>query len=335
MHVCQFGCWWLSHFQWPSHFHCHHHPPAGQGEEPGESNPLVPPPQGSPARAPLDGLPDGGPAGAAPSPETLPTPQPPAAKEGDHASARPEDQRSAGTDDQPSALRAPWGWPTTLLVMLTTLAVTKVMYPTVWPAVGRIAACIPITWQARAALTDLLANSRFLAWSLLVLWVGKGRHRPRQLGLFPLSLKDGQWGLRALDRLSLCLTLVRIRLALWKPALEPSEVLFWLCTSDAIALVGWMLSLGVVVPLSQGLVFRGFLLPSLGRYLPLWAAVALSALAAAAHRAPLAVHFFTLFYINLILGYLNVREQNLWPSIIFHGLQNVSMLVCFVTLLGK
>ena len=71
--------------------------------------------------------------------------------------------------------------------------------------------------------------------------------------------------------------------------------------------------------------FRGFLLPSLTKYLPQWGAVLASALVFSL------VHFtkdgfLPLLLLGLVFGAVYVQTRNLWPPILLHAVWNVILL---------
>lgn len=99
-----------------------------------------------------------------------------------------------------------------------------------------------------------------------------------------------------------------------------------LMARDPWALLLYVLVVSVCAPIWEEVVFRGFLLPSLTRYLPVWLAVAASALAfAAVHVSP--QRLLPLTFLGLILGTVFVRSRNLLASMLVHSLWNCWVLV--------
>jgi len=82
----------------------------------------------------------------------------------------------------------------------------------------------------------------------------------------------------------------------------------------------------VAAPIFEEILFRGFLLPSLTRYMPVWGAIALSAVIfAVAHLSfsevlPLAV-------LGAVLGFVYTRSRNLLSSMLVHSLWNSATMV--------
>lgn len=90
---------------------------------------------------------------------------------------------------------------------------------------------------------------------------------------------------------------------------------------DAVALCMYVASHALLAPLWEETVFRGFLLPSLCRYLPAHGAVCVSALLfAGAHKSALAPG---LLLLGLLLGGVYVRTRSLAAPIALHGLWNL------------
>ena len=90
---------------------------------------------------------------------------------------------------------------------------------------------------------------------------------------------------------------------------------------DVVALCIYVASYALLAPLWEEAVFRGFLLPSLCRYLPAHAAVCVSAVVfAAAHCSPTTPG---LLLLGVLLGGVYVRTRALAAPILLHGLWNL------------
>ena len=77
----------------------------------------------------------------------------------------------------------------------------------------------------------------------------------------------------------------------------------------------------VCAPVWEETIFRGFLLPSLTKYMPAMAAVAVSALGfAGAHFSM--QRFLPIMLLGMILGTLYARTRNLLPCVLLHSLWN-------------
>jgi hypothetical protein len=105
------------------------------------------------------------------------------------------------------------------------------------------------------------------------------------------------------------------------------------CLSDGARTPAFLplLSAGVLAPLLEESVFRGFLLTSLTKRMPVWAAVLGSSAAfAVAHLsvrdAPV------LFALGCLLGFLYVRSRNLLTPMLVHGVWNSAVLTLLFVL---
>jgi membrane protease YdiL (CAAX protease family) len=80
-----------------------------------------------------------------------------------------------------------------------------------------------------------------------------------------------------------------------------------------------------MAPVLEETVFRGFLLTSLTKYIPTWAAIPVSAaFFGAAHLSPR--DFPVLFALGCLLGVVYTRSRNLMSPIIVHGMWNSTVL---------
>ncbi|MBT9314296.1 CPBP family intramembrane glutamic endopeptidase [Leptothoe spongobia] len=96
--------------------------------------------------------------------------------------------------------------------------------------------------------------------------------------------------------------------------------------SDAIALLLFFLTAAVAAPLFEEVLFRGFLLPSLTRYMPVWGAILLSSfIFASAHLSLSEVIPLTL--LGAILAWVYTRSRNLLSSMLIHSLWNSATLL--------
>lgn len=95
---------------------------------------------------------------------------------------------------------------------------------------------------------------------------------------------------------------------------------------DAVALGIFFFTAAIAAPIFEEMLFRGFLLPSLTRYMPVWGAIVLSAVIfAVAHLSfsevlPLAV-------LGIVLGFVYTRSRNLLSSMLVHSLWNSATMV--------
>jgi uncharacterized protein len=95
---------------------------------------------------------------------------------------------------------------------------------------------------------------------------------------------------------------------------------------DPIALLLFFLTAAVAAPLFEEFLFRGFLLPSLTRYVPVWAAIGLSGLLFGVAHLSMS-EIIPLTTLGIILGVVYTRTRNLLASMLLHSLWNSSTLV--------
>ena len=95
---------------------------------------------------------------------------------------------------------------------------------------------------------------------------------------------------------------------------------------DSIALLLFFLTAAVAAPLFEEFLFRGFLLPSLTRYMPTWVAIGMSGLIFGVAHLSLS-EIVPLTTLGIILGIVYVRTRNLLAPMLLHSLWNSSTLV--------
>lgn len=90
---------------------------------------------------------------------------------------------------------------------------------------------------------------------------------------------------------------------------------------DPIAMVLYALVVSVCAPVWEEIIFRGFLLPSLTKYMPVWCSILLSSVAfALAHFN--VQRMLPLIFLGVVMGVVFARSRNLLSSILLHSLWN-------------
>ena len=95
---------------------------------------------------------------------------------------------------------------------------------------------------------------------------------------------------------------------------------------DSTALLLFFLTAAVAAPLFEEFLFRGFLLPSLTRYVPVWVAICLSGLLFGVAHLSLS-EIIPLTTLGIILGIVYARTKNLLAPMLLHSLWNSTTLV--------
>ncbi|MEG4083557.1 type II CAAX endopeptidase family protein [Microcoleus sp. POL10_C6] len=102
---------------------------------------------------------------------------------------------------------------------------------------------------------------------------------------------------------------------------------------DNVALAVFFGTAAIAAPVFEEIVFRGFLLPSLTRYLPVWGAIAASAfLFAVAHLS--VSEILPLATLGAVLGFVYTRSRNLLAPMLLHSLWNSGTLLSLFLLGG-
>jgi membrane protease YdiL (CAAX protease family) len=99
---------------------------------------------------------------------------------------------------------------------------------------------------------------------------------------------------------------------------------------DPVALLIFFLTAAVAAPIFEETLFRGFLLPSLTRYLPVWGAIVVSSLIFALAHLSLS-EVLPLTTLGIVLGVVYTRSRGLLSSMLLHSLWNsVTMIGLFI-----
>ncbi|OMP06101.1 hypothetical protein COLO4_08337 [Corchorus olitorius] len=90
---------------------------------------------------------------------------------------------------------------------------------------------------------------------------------------------------------------------------------------DPVAMALYAVVVSVCAPVWEEIVFRGFLLPSLTKYMPVWCAILVSSIAfALAHFN--VQRMLPLIFLGMVMGVVFARSRNLLPSMLLHSLWN-------------
>lgn len=90
---------------------------------------------------------------------------------------------------------------------------------------------------------------------------------------------------------------------------------------DPVAMALYAIVVSVCAPVWEEIVFRGFLLPSLTKYMPVWCAILVSSVAfALAHFN--VQRMLPLIFLGMVMGLVFARSRNLLPSMLLHSLWN-------------
>jgi membrane protease YdiL (CAAX protease family) len=170
-----------------------------------------------------------------------------------------------------------------------------------------------------------------LVVTLGILWACLRAYRPRALGLFPLRLRGGVWLLAVL----LCCGLfpavdwLAHQSMGWFPseweANWASNLEHSLSLGDWVTNVAYFAVVSLCAPIWEEAIFRGFLLPSLARFMPLGVAVGVSSGLFAMCHFRLQT-FLPLLVLGVVFAVVYLRTNSLVPPILLHSAWNLYVL---------
>jgi membrane protease YdiL (CAAX protease family) len=136
------------------------------------------------------------------------------------------------------------------------------------------------------------------------------------------------WGIGGyLVALPLVIIISLINQQIWGGQGGSNPLLFLaLETQDWFVLALFFFTASIAAPLYEEIIFRGFLLPSLTRYIPVWGAILISSLIFAIAHQNLS-EVLPLLVLGVILGITYTRSRNLLASILLHSLWNSGTLL--------
>lgn len=172
--------------------------------------------------------------------------------------------------------------------------------------------------------------------ALTVLYLSLKPYFPLKDDWFRFNVSRGlRWGLGGyLAAVPLVLGISLINQQIWNGKGGSNPILeIALEGRDWLAIACFFLTASVLAPVFEEIVFRGFLLPSLTRYIPVWGAIVLSSLVfAVAHLS--ASEVLPLATLGIVLGLTYTRSRNLLAAMLMHGLWNSGTLISLVLLGG-
>ncbi|RZM82589.1 CPBP family intramembrane glutamic endopeptidase [Leptolyngbya iicbica] len=185
--------------------------------------------------------------------------------------------------------------------------------------------------QALFALTYYLMMS---VGAIAVLWFAIRSYRPLPPDWFKFKLRSNWWlwGLGGyFAALPLMLTVSVLNQQIWQGQGGSNPLLQTVLEAqDPFALAIFFTTASVAAPLFEEFLFRGFLLPSLTRYMPVGGAIAVSSLVFAIAHLSLS-EVLPLAVLGGVLGIVYTRSRNLLAPMLLHSAWNsVTMLGLFL-----
>ncbi len=203
-----------------------------------------------------------------------------------------------------------------------------------WAVAGQVAPEWVLGLTSRAkALSSLVFYLLMAASTLAVMyWSVKDYPMPKDWFRVKLAGRWPLWGLGSyLVALPLMLGISVLNQQIWQGQGGNNPILqLVLQERDPIALGMFLFTASVAAPVFEEILFRGFILPSLTRYMPIWGAIGVSSVIfSVAHLSFSEV--LPLTVLGAILGFAYVRSQNLLSSILLHSTWNsITMIGLFL-----
>lgn len=180
------------------------------------------------------------------------------------------------------------------------------------------------------ALYVLLSYILVASGSLLVLYLSIKQFFPLPKDWFSFRWRDGWllWGIGGYCAvIPIFIVVSLINQQLWQGQGGSNPLLqIVLESQDNIALLIFFSTAAIAAPLFEEFLFRGFLLPSLTRYLPVWGSILVSSFLFAAVHLSLS-EVIPLTVLGIVLGVVYSRSRNLLAPMLLHSLWNSGTLL--------
>ena len=204
------------------------------------------------------------------------------------------------------------------------------------PVLFQVLGFNPVSFSVRMQAFYVLISYLLMAFGgLLVLYFSIKPFLPLPDDWFRFKLRSNwiAWGLGGyLVALPLVIVVSLINQQLWKGQGGSNPILpLALEGRDSVALLIFFITACVAAPVFEEIIFRGFLLPSLTRYVPVWGAILASSLLFAIAHLSLS-EVLPLATLGMVLGVVYTRSRNLLASMLLHGLWNAGTLLSLFVL---
>jgi membrane protease YdiL (CAAX protease family) len=209
--------------------------------------------------------------------------------------------------------------------------VSQIFLPLFFLILGQAIGLNTSEFSLREQVTFILASYLLMAGlGLSVLYASLKPFFPLPKQWFQVEWRSPWllWGLGGyLVAVPLVVVVSILNQQLWDGQGGSNPILFLaLQAQDTVALAIFFLVASVAAPVFEEIIFRGFLLPSLTRYLPVWGAIGVSsAIFAIAHLSPSEI--LPLTVLGIVLGITYTRSRNLLSSMLLHSLWNSGTLL--------
>jgi membrane protease YdiL (CAAX protease family) len=227
----------------------------------------------------------------------------------------------------------PWDWETTWQVIIVGFFfIGQILLPFLFSIPGFNPVNLSLRYKAVYVLVSYLSMA---AGGVLVLYLSIKSFFPLPKEWFRLQWR-GNWLLWGLGGYTIALPLVvlvsLINQQIWNGQGGSNPLLsLALKSQDRVALAIFFITASIAAPIFEEFIFRGFLLPSLTRYISVTNAILLSSfIFAIAHLSISEV--LPLTTLGIILGVVYTRSRNLLASMLLHSLWNSGTLISLFVL---
>lgn len=236
-----------------------------------------------------------------------------------------------------AAWDTPWDWETTSLVIVGGFFFfSQIFLATALPIAVQLLGINPAAMALRGkALYILVSYILMTAGGLAILVYTLKPFRPLPANWFKVNVVS-RWPLWGIGgywvAIPLVLLVSLLNQQLWQGQGGGNPIiLLALEAKDPIALFIFWSTAAIAAPIFEEIMFRGFLLPSLTRYVPTWGAIGITSLVFAIAHLSLA-ELLPLAVLGAILGFVYGRSRNLLACIVLHSLWNSGTLVSLFVL---
>ncbi|WP_036479682.1 CPBP family intramembrane glutamic endopeptidase [Myxosarcina sp. GI1] len=222
----------------------------------------------------------------------------------------------------------PWNWEITWQVLIVGFFFIGQF---VLPFVLGISGLNPANYSLRLKALYVFGTYMVMSASgILVLYLSVKSFFPLPQDWFKIKLFSNWvlWGLGGyLVAVPSVLIVSLINQQIWNGQGGSNPLLFLaLQAQDKVALTIFFVTASIAAPIFEEIMFRGFLLPSLTRYVSVWGAIIISALIFAVAHLSLS-EVLPLATLGIVLGVVYTRSRNLLAPMLLHSLWNSGTLI--------
>lgn len=241
-------------------------------------------------------------------------------------------ERSLLSQNENATWSTPWDAETIWQVFVVGFFGTQLLVSILLvPLLFQIFQIDPSDFDIRTRAFSVLVNYLLIALGgVLVLYLSVKSFLPLPEGWFRFKLTDNwiPWGLGGyFVAIPLVIVISLINQQIWQGQGGSNPLLsLALEGKDRVAIAIFFVTAAIAAPLFEEFLFRGFLLPSLTRYMPVWGAIIASSLLFALAHLSLS-EVLPLTTLGIVLAVVYTRSRNLLAPILLHSLWNSGTLL--------